>query len=222
MVTNRTDDPLIPRSGAEGVVWPAVPEASDAIILSLLHQLQQSEWWSPEELWRHQFGQAERLIAHAFDTVPFYRDRLKDVVRLPAGELTEEAWRSIPILTRADVQANLVALASRRVPESHGAVHDQRTSGSTGRPITVKASGLMGAFHHAFNLRRMIWHKRDFSAKAARIISMKRPDMALPPEGAQEVRWAQAFSTGPSVALNLRSTLEEQLAWLKREQPRIC
>lgn len=219
MVTNRTDDPLIPRSGAEGVVWPAVPEASDAIILSLLHQLQQSEWWSPEELWRHQFGQAERLIAHAFDTVPFYRDRLKDVVRLPAGELTEEAWRSIPILTRADVQANLVALASRRVPESHGAVHDQRTSGSTGRPITVKASGLMGAFHHAFNLRRMIWHKRDFSAKAARIISMKRPDMALPPEGAQEVRWAQAFSTGPSVALNLRSTLEEQLAWLKREQP---
>ena len=132
MVADRTVDPLIPRSGAEGIAWPAVPEASDAIILSLLHQLQQTEWWSPEDLRRHQFTQAERLIAHAFDTVPFYRECLKDVVRLPAGGLSEEVWRTIPILTRVEAQANAEALVSHRVPESHGAVHDERTSGSTG------------------------------------------------------------------------------------------
>lgn len=196
-----------------------MPEASDAIILSLLHQLQQTEWWSTEELRRHQFLQTERLIAYAFDTVPLYRERLKDVVRLPSGGLTEEAWRSIPILTREEVQANAEALVSRRVPESHGSVHDERTSGSTGRPVSFKATGLMGAMQHALNLRQMMWHERDFSAKAARIISMKKPDLALPPEGARERSWAPVFPTGPSVLLNLRSTIDEQLAWLIREQP---
>ena len=219
MAGDRTFDPLIPRSGAEGIVWPAVPEASDAIILSLLHQFQQTEWWSPEELQRHQFAQAERLIAHAFDTVPLYRERLKDVVRLPAGGLTEEAWRSIPILTRTEAQASADGLVSRRVPESHGTIHDERTSGSTGRPVSFKATGLMSAFQNALNLRRMIWHKRDFSAKAARIISMKQPDVALPPDGAIEASWAPVFPTGPAVILNLRSTIEEQLTWLVREQP---
>ena len=212
-------DPLIPRSGAEGILWPAVPQASDAIVLALLHQLQQTEWWTPEELRRHQFAQAERLIAHAFDTVPFYRNRLKDVVRLPAGGMTEEAWRAIPILTRVEAQANAEALVSRHIPETHGSVHDERTSGSTGRPVSFKATGLMSAFQNAFNLRRMIWHKRDFSAKAARIISMKQPDVALPPDGAAEPSWAPVFPTGPSVILNLRSSIEEQLAWLVREKP---
>ena len=109
------DTPLIPRSAAEGIVWPAVPEASDAIVLSLLHQLEQIEWWPPDVLRHHQFAQAERLIAHAFDTVPFYRDRLKDVVRLPVGGLTDEAWRSIPVFTRQEAQANEDVLLSRRV-----------------------------------------------------------------------------------------------------------
>ena len=219
MDVGRTTDPPIPRSGAEGIVWPALPEAGDAIVLALLHQLQQSEWWSPEELRRHQFAQAERLFAHAFDTVPFHRERLKDVVRVPSGGLTEDVWRSIPILTRLEVQENSAALISRQVPETHGHVKDERSSGSTGRPISFRTTGMMAAFQDALNLRRMIWHGRDFSAKAARIISMKDFEGALPPAGAREQSWARVFETGESVLLNLRSTSQEQLDWLLRERP---
>ena len=219
MDVGRTTDPPIPRSGAEGIVWPALPEPGDAIVLALLHQLQQSEWWSPEELRRHQFAQAERLIAHAFDTVPFHRERLKDVVRVPSGGLTEDVWRSIPILTRLEVQENSAALTSRGIPETHGLVKDDRTSGSTGRPVSYKTTGMMAAFQDALNLRRMIWHKRDFSAKAARMVSMKQFDVTLPPNGAREPSWARVFATGPSVMLNLRTTAREQLDWLLREQP---
>ena len=211
--------PPIPRSGAEGIVWPAVPEASDAIILSLLHQLQQSEWWSPEELQRHQFAQAERLIAHAFDTVPFYRQRLKDVMRLPTGGLTEEAWQSIPIFTRQEAQANEDVLISRRVPKSHGNLESGRTGGSTARPLSFKTTGLATAIEQAQNLRRMIWHGRDFSAKAARIVALKQRGVALPPRGVTEASWAPVFPTGPSAMLSMQSTTDEQLDWLQREAP---
>ena len=196
-----------------------MPEASDAIILSLLHQMEQSEWWPPDVLRRHQFAQAERLIAHAFDTVQFYRERLKDVVRLPAGGLTEDTWRSIPVFTRVEAQANEEALLSRRVPETHGKLESGRTGGSTARPLSFKTTGLATAFENALTLRRLIWHQRDFSAKAARIVSLKQMGVALPPHGITEASWAPVFPTGPYVMLSMQSTTDQQLDWLRRENP---
>ncbi len=65
----------VPDSATPGIVWPAISDQSGNILLTLLFQLEQSQWWPPERLCAAQFGQAARLLRHAFETVPFYSER---------------------------------------------------------------------------------------------------------------------------------------------------
>ena len=214
----RKSDDTLPDSQRPGVVRPALPGPNQAFIVALLHQFAASEWCPAEAIRKHQFTQLERLVAHAFDSMPFYRNRLKTVIRLPRSALDGEAWHSVPLLTRDDLNDAAEALVSRAIPESHGPVREERTSGSTSTPVSVRTTGLSRLFNNAFAIRWWQWAGRDFSEKAARIISAPS-DEALPPEGAREDRWLPVFPTGPSVSLNLRSTIDEQLTWLQREQP---
>ena len=68
-------DTVTPISGVTGMVWPALPGAADANILALLFQLEQSQWWTPDEIFQQQLRQAGELVAFAARTVPFYRSR---------------------------------------------------------------------------------------------------------------------------------------------------
>ena len=66
----------IPQSTITGISWPALlsPEATGR--LSIMYQLEQSRWWSAEELEAHQFRQVNHLLRHAFAATRFYHDRL--------------------------------------------------------------------------------------------------------------------------------------------------
>ena len=50
MAEDRSTDPPIPHSGAQGIAWPAVPRVGDAYVLSLLYQFERTQWWTPEKL----------------------------------------------------------------------------------------------------------------------------------------------------------------------------
>ena len=64
-----------PKSAVRGIAWPAIPDMTGNILLTLLFQLEQSQWWSPERLRDAQFGQANSLLSHAFASVPYYTNR---------------------------------------------------------------------------------------------------------------------------------------------------
>jgi len=61
------------------LAWPVIPAGNGNIILSLLFQLEQSQWWTPEKLRAQRHHQAVELLRHARDSGPFYRERLKDI-----------------------------------------------------------------------------------------------------------------------------------------------
>ncbi len=143
----------IPSTVHNSIAWPAIPGPTDAVLLALMYQFEQSEWWPPETLLAAQLSQLEILLAHAVRTVPFYRKRLKAAVKPGAGRLTLERWRRLPLLRRQDIQEAGPALVSRNLPKSHGSARDIRTSGSTGRPITVKNTQITRLFNRAVNLR---------------------------------------------------------------------
>ena len=63
------------RSHLAGMIWPALPSQRGAALLSMLYQLAQTQWWAPEQLLEHQLRQMRELLHHAYDTVPFYRQR---------------------------------------------------------------------------------------------------------------------------------------------------
>ena len=58
----------IPRSGFPGIVWPAVPGHRETMVLALQYQWEQTQWWPPETLLKHQLRQIELLLGHAART----------------------------------------------------------------------------------------------------------------------------------------------------------
>jgi phenylacetate-CoA ligase len=191
-------------------------------MLAILYQLEQSQWWSAEDLRRHQATQLAQLARHARETVPFYRQRLAHLGDAKALDPQGEAWLGLPLLTRADIQNEGDALLSDALPPGHGRTNEIYTSGSTGRPIRAVRSELWGLFWSAFTVRDHLWHRRDFRGTLAAIReSGKGKD--LYPDGTTTRRWGRAsgslFATGPTVSLNITTPIPQQMEWLRRRDP---
>ncbi len=211
------------RSAVDGIVWPALPTPRASAILALLYQFQQSEWWSPEKIREMQFRQAAQLLDHAYHHVPFYRERLGEIRKIePRGKLTPEKWARIPLLRRAEIQAVGDALHSKSLPKKHGKVGENFTSGSTGKPVRIMRSDLFTLVWQAVSIRNHLWHRPDFGGTLA-IIRDSTKGVAPYPDGTRHGNWgtpnAAGIVTGPSVRLNMNSSLEQQIDWLQRNDP---
>jgi phenylacetate-CoA ligase len=200
-------------SAMQGVAWPAVPRAGVMALLALHEQMQESERWRPERLADMQSRQLAVLLDHARRTVPHYRRGLPGSGGIGAGAL-----RTLPILTRAQVQADPAALLSDAIPRPHLPLRAVRSSGSTGRPVELKTTPVSELFRRAVLLREQRWHGRDLTLTAATIRNF-RDGSALPPEGKRGAGWAYGYVTKPVHALSIRATVDEQLEWLQRVQP---
>lgn len=215
------DDRLVPTSAFDSLLWPAVPGDKGRHLLSILYQLDKTQWWTAEELAAQQFRQLGALVRHAHETVPFHRRRLGDAGIRADTALAPARWEDVPILRRGDVQEAGEALHSNRVPDDHGLLSVIFTSGSTGTPVRAVRTQLSLLFWSAFTLRDHLWHRRDLSGKLATIRTSTKGESVYP-RGRVTRYWGtsrRAFDTGPSVDLNITSTVEEQCEWLHRQNP---
>src|SRR5207247_1415062 len=99
-----------------------------------LHVLQQTEWAPPAHLLRYQEGLLAKLAHHAYENVPFYRDRLACL--FAAGAVDLSRWNEVPLLTRAQAAAATRSMRSRELDAIYGDVSEHRTSGSTGESLS--------------------------------------------------------------------------------------
>jgi phenylacetate-CoA ligase len=183
--------------------------------LALHWQFEQSQWFTPERLLEIQMQQLGELLRHARQHVPSYRERIKCAEIDPAVPLNLEAFRRLPVLRRADVQAAGKALFSLAPPRQHGKAIPGRSSGSTGRPVEYISNELCQLFWRTLTLREHFWHQRDFGGKLAVIrAGVKTADMP---------GWGPstdvAFATGPSACFDIHSDLDAQAAWLQAQDP---
>lgn len=211
-----------PHSAFGGIIWPALPAPEAARLLAVQHQLARSQYWSADKIQRHQFRQLNRLVAHAYRTVPFYRSRLDAAGYVPERKVTPEFWRSVPILGRRDIQEAGRALLSTDIPASHGGLVQSATSGSTGMPVTVVKTGLEQFIWRAFTLREEAWQHRDYRLKLA-VIRAFHGKHSQHPAGSRRENWgppvATVYPTGPVVLLDISTGLAQQAEWLARENP---
>jgi phenylacetate-CoA ligase len=199
----------VPRSNVPGVEWPAIPAPVGASLLALQYQLEQTQWWRAEEIEAFQRLQLAELSRHAALTVPFYAGRL------PAEPVDGDGWRSLPRVTRRDIQEAGDRLVSASPPPDHGRLITFQSSGSTGEPIRTRGTELTHFYNGALVLRESLWHRRDLGAKLASIRS-KVEAAALPDWGAE---FAAAYRTGPLALLNISTDVAAQLDWLLAEDP---
>jgi phenylacetate-CoA ligase len=202
------------RSAVPGIAWPAIPGPEAAVLLALQFQLEHSQWLAPERLREVQFRQLGVLLNHAYETVPYYRERWRGVYD-PARPLTPEVFSRLPLLTRSELQTRFEALKSTGVPAAHGPVAESRTSGSTGMPVRVLKTALVQLFWQASVLREHQWFKRDLTGKLA---SIRQGVVEGEADG-----WGPATDvvarTGPSATLPISADVDAQLKWLERQQP---
>lgn len=199
-----------PRSGVPGIVWPALPDQPAAMLLALAFQLEQSQWWPPDELAHHQARQRDLLLAHAATTAPAYEG------------LDPHDWSRVPVMSRDQIVAAGPRLLSRGYPAAHGPVEEVASSRSTGEPVRVRGNAVVSTFWQALALRDHLWHRRDLGAHLA-MIRYTNDGEAPPPDGVRRRGWNAATSIfapdAPLSVLSITSTTDEQITWLTRERP---
>ncbi len=124
--------------------------------------LMESQFWARKEIEKFQHKRLERLLNHARNYAPFYKDRL-DVAFDAKGSLDWSRWRDIPILTRQDLGSHGAEMESSALPMGHGDKIRSTTSGSTGIAITAVASTYANAVSRVMSFRGQSWHGADWS-----------------------------------------------------------
>ena len=125
----------------------------------------QQEWFSPEQMKEYQNRHFLKIVRHAFDNVPFYRDFYAQ-----AG-LRKEMIRSIddieklPCIDKETVRTNGNLFKAEDF-ERYRPV-SQRTSGSTGKPLELFVDGDMAQLGEAMLWRHFNWAGYRFHDKAA-------------------------------------------------------
>lgn len=209
------------KSVVEGAAWPAVLKSGDSCLLSILFQLEQSQWWAPEKILESQFQQLRNVWQHAFTTVPYYQKKFSAAGFKKDQAIDAEEWRRVPILIRSAVQENEKELLSRSPLRSHGKICRIRTSGSTGRTINICGTWVTSLFWSAMTMRDHFWHKRNFSGKLA--VIRHRDNIVAPYPGERYGNWgppaASLYDTGPSAFLSSSTDIAMQAQWLQEENP---
>src|ERR1700730_12932178 len=93
------------------------------------------------ELASYQQGLLARLVRHAQERAPFYRERLRCVFT-PDGAIDLSRWNEVPILSRDDVIRYRDSLRVHDLETEYGELVEPWTSGSTGAPLQIATNGL--------------------------------------------------------------------------------
>ena len=193
------------------------------VLKKFFETLETTQWMSAEELSSFQRKPFEKILRHAYETVPFYRDRL-DILFTGNGSIDWDRWADVPFLSRTDIQDQEEDLLSDNIPENHGAVDTSMSSGSTGQPISIAKTELTHVAYYAVRAQYHNWHKIDRNLKYASIRHAQAGD-ALYPDGLHNDVWAVYGSymglecKGPEALLNVNTPVDQQAEWLVREQP---
>ena len=207
---------MVPKSAATGIQWPALPNPTDALLLALQYQLEQSQWWSPSQLLVQQLRQLQALLRHTQQTVPFYQQSFQPFSDLDTAPVSLETFQSLPLLQRESLQLQGNAFRSSALPKDHLPVTAARTSGSTGRPVDLLNTQITTLFYRALNLRNHLWHRRNFLAKLA--VIRTQSDSAQN-QFSQQLEWAEAFPSGPAFEFDSGQSIPKQFDWLRQTQP---
>jgi phenylacetate-CoA ligase len=97
--------------------------------------LQETQWWSKEQLEELQLEQLQAMVQHAYENVPYYRRVFDDRRLKPSDISTLRDVQKLPLLTKEDVRSNSEDFVARNVAPER--LEYYTTGGSTGVPLGV-------------------------------------------------------------------------------------
>ncbi len=109
------------------------------------------QWHSLVEIQAYQDAQLQRLVRHAYETVPYYHDLMHARRLAPDDIKTTADLPKLPVLTKDDIRHHRRRLISTRYPKyllRHG-----HTSGTTGSPLDFYYDINTCVVHHVADWR---------------------------------------------------------------------
>ncbi len=147
---------------ARGLYWWAQAGRREPVA-NVLRELERSARWPAEELRALQQRRIARLLRHAFQNVPYYRQTWTAAGFRSGDWDRPEALASLPVLEKRVVQEWGEGMRARRKTAGHWA----RTSGSSGTPVKVLRSQDSWAHAHANQFRAYHWHGLEVGERYA-------------------------------------------------------
>ena len=145
-----------------------------------LRELVDSEKWSAGEIEAYQNEKLRQLIRHAYENVPYYRERWKSLKISPDDIRSRDDLAKLPVLTKEDVRQNFERFVSEKT--SRQELVFRHTSGTTGKAlhfyVTNEAIALQWAVWWRHRLRFGVepgaWHA-NFTGKRVVPLAQRTP-----------------------------------------------
>lgn len=133
-----------------------------------LHDLARSQWLSPDAVREMQEHKLRRLLRHAYQHVPYYRDRLRSLGISPEDIRTLDDLGKLPLLSKDDVRRHIYFDI---LSDNHDKAEILRvtTSGSTGEPFVCYVDRAQLEFRWAATLRSQEWTGYRFGDRTMRL-----------------------------------------------------
>jgi phenylacetate-CoA ligase len=222
---------LLPDSGAAAEIGKAVRPAPvqaaepadkpypalEAFLRDFASTLQMMEAGPRAQLAAWQADQLAQLTLFASVESPFYAERLAPLFR-NGGTPDFNAWHEIPVLTRAELAAEIDRINPATTPPEVGPVSTRRTSGTTGDSLAFRTCALSLWAAEVMMHRLYRWHGFDLQAPMASI-RFYGSGRRIYPDGITEARWSFPGPAAPHYTIDLKTPIEDLIEWLVRRRP---
>lgn len=116
---------------AAGLLFPLHERLKGHGTVAVRRDMEQTQWWSPEQLTALQVRRLQALLVDAAENVPYYSLAMAKRGIRPAEIDSLDVLQRLPFLTKDVIRANTDALKHRRSP----GLSRFTTGGSTGEPL---------------------------------------------------------------------------------------
>jgi phenylacetate-CoA ligase len=197
------------------VVIPTLDAVSGTQLAGCLRSLEESQWYSAEELRALQDEKLRAVVVHAYETVPFYRELMDQRKLTPQDIRTTDDLPKLPVVTKRMMKD----ITPEKTVSSRYDVRrlvPRKTSGSTGEPFRFYVSKQEKIMKRAALARFWRWGGWDFGVRYVHLFS--NPSSMFRRDGF--LRSAEGFLMGRKF-LCVKSLVPEHLDEIAAFGPKI-
>ncbi len=123
-------------------------------VIPFLRELEESQWWDIERTREYQLERLRKLLRHAEEFSPFYRDIIRQR-EFKADTVSLDELNSLPAVSKDQIKENFADIQNHGLG---GSLIPSKTSGSTGEPLKFYRGSEWDAQHRAAVARGYSWY----------------------------------------------------------------
>ena len=149
------------------LVLPLIARKRGSRHLEYLRFLERGQFDAPELIAARQLIMLQGQLRHAWETVPYYRERWALLGLHPDAVKSIADLAQFPVLTKADIRAHPASLVSTAFRDQP--LRQKTTSGSTGVPLRIQMSESAVQWKLACTLRADQWSGYRLGERVAKV-----------------------------------------------------